>query len=228
MELWLEKLKSLKLLYAEDEEGIRKPMANTLAYYLKEVLEARDGEEALDIYYQQRPDIILTDLRMPRKDGLDMVKEIRKNDKKTPILMITAHTDKEYLLSAIELKIEKYLIKPIALNELLSGLRLCVSEIESGRSLFLECKNCKFDFKNRRILHEGGKETELTHKESDFLELLLRKKGMIVSYEEIELNVWKEEFMSIAALRTLVKSLRKKLPNSSIKNHSQTGYSFEV
>ena len=142
--------------------------------------------------------------------------------------MITAHTDKEYLLSAIELKIEKYLIKPIALNELLSGLRLCVSEIESGCSLFLECKNCKFDFKNRRILHEGGKETELTHKESDFLELLLRKKGMIVSYEEIELNVWKEEFMSIAALRTLVKSLRKKLPNSSIKNHSQTGYSFEV
>lgn len=228
MELWLEKLKSLKLLYAEDEEGIRKPMANTLAYYLKEVLEARDGEEALDIYYEQRPDIILTDLRMPRKDGLDMVKEIRKNDKKTPILMITAHTDKEYLLSAIELKIEKYLIKPIALNELLSGLRLCVSEIESGRSLFLECKNCKFDFKNRRILHEGGKETELTHKESDFLELLLRKKGMIVSYEEIELNVWKEEFMSIAALRTLVKSLRKKLPNSSIKNYSQTGYSFEV
>ena len=218
----------MKLLYAEDEEGIRKPMANTLAYYLKEVLEARDGEEALDIYYEQRPDIILTDLRMPRKDGLDMVKEIRKNDKKTPILMITAHTDKEYLLSAIELKIEKYLIKPIALNELLSGLRLCVSEIESGRSLFLECKNCKFDFKNRRILHEGGKETELTHKESDFLELLLRKKGMIVSYEEIELNVWKEEFMSIAALRTLVKSLRKKLPNSSIKNHSQTGYSFEV
>lgn len=207
MELWLEKLKSLKLLYAEDEEGIRKPMANTLAYYLKEVLEARDGEEALGIYYEQRPDIILTDLRMPRKDGLDMVKEIRKNDKKTPILMITAHTDKEYLLSAIELKIEKYLIKPIALNELLSGLRLCVSEIESGRSLFLECKNCKFDFKNRRILHEGGKETELTHKESDFLELLLRKKGMIVSYEEIELNVWKEEFMSIAALRTLVKSL---------------------
>ena len=203
-------------------------MANTLAYYLKEVLEARDGEEALDIYYEQRPDIILTDLRMPRKDGLDMVKEIRKNDKKIPILMITAHTDKEYLLSAIELKIEKYLIKPIALNELLSGLRLCVSEIESGRSLFLECKNCKFDFKNRRILHEGGKETELTHKESDFLELLLRKKGMIVSYEEIELNVWKEEFMSIAALRTLVKSLRKKLPNSSIKNHSQTGYSFEV
>ena len=228
MELWLEKLKSLRLLYTEDEEGIRKPIANSLSYYLKEVLEARDGEEALDIYYEQRPDIILTDLRMPRKDGLYMVKEIRKTDKKTPILLITAHTDKEYLLSAIELKIEKYLIKPIALDELLGALRLCVGEIESGRSLFLEYKNCKFDFNNKRIVYSNGSEVELTHKESDFLELLLRKKGMIVSYEEIELNVWKEEFMSIAALRTLIKSLRKKLPNSFIKNHSQTGYSFEI
>jgi len=228
MELWIEKLKTLRLLYAEDEEGIRKPMANTLSYYLKEVLEAKDGEEALDIYYEQRPDIILTDLRMPKKDGLFMVKEIRKSDKKTPILMITAHTDKEYLLSAIELKIEKYLIKPVALDELLSALKLCIEEIESDPSLYLECKNCKFDFKNKRIFLSDGKEVELAHKESDFLELLLRKKGLVVSYEEIEMNIWKEEFMSIAALRTLVKSLRKKLPSTFIKNHSQVGYSFEV
>lgn len=133
----MEKLKSLRLLYAEDEDGIRKPMANTLSYYLKEVIEARNGEEGLSLYDEQRPDIILTDLRMPVKDGLYMVKEIRKTDKKTPILMITAHTDKEYLLSAIELKIEKYLIKPVALDELLSALRLCIEEIESDRTLFL-------------------------------------------------------------------------------------------
>lgn len=226
MELWLEKLKSLRLLYAEDEEGIRKPMSNTLSYYLKEVLEARDGEEGLDLYYEQRPDIILTDLRMPRKDGLYMVKEIRKTDKKTPILMITAHTDKEYLLSAIELKIEKYLIKPVSLDELLSSLKLCVQEIESDRSVTFECAGCTFDFKNKRIVNDG-KEIEMTHKESDFLELLLRRKGLVVSYEEIEMSVWKEEYMSIAALRTLVKSLRKKLPNHLIKNHSQAGYSFE-
>ena len=73
MELWMEKLKSLRLLYAEDEDGIRKPMANTLSYYLKEVIEARNGEEGLSLYDEQRPDIILTDLRMPVKDGLYMV-----------------------------------------------------------------------------------------------------------------------------------------------------------
>ncbi len=229
MELWMEKLKSLRLLYAEDEDGIRKPMANTLSYYLKEVIEARNGEEGLSLYDEQRPDIILTDLRMPVKDGLYMVKEIRKTDKKTPILMITAHTDKEYLLSAIELKIEKYFIKPVALDELLSALRLCIEEIESDRTLFFECGGCKFDFKNKLIIHEDGNEIELTHKEADFLELLLRKKRLIVSYEEIEMSVWKEEFMSIAALRTLVKTLRRKLKNNHfIKNHSQTGYSFEA
>lgn len=227
MELWLEKLKQLTILYAEDEEGIRIPMANSLGYYFKEVYEAKNGEDGLKIYDNKRPDIILTDLRMPVKDGLYMVKEIRKSDKKTPILMITAHTDKEYLLSAIELKIEKYLIKPVSLDELLAALRLCIEDIESERTLFFEYGGCKFDLKNRILIDTKGEAIELTHKESDFLSLMLRKKGMVVSYEEIEMNVWKEEFMSIAALRTLVKSLRKKLKQNHIKNHSQTGYSFE-
>lgn len=227
MELWLEKLKQLTLLYAEDEEGIRKPMANSLGYYFKEVYEAHNGASGLEIYDNKRPDIILTDLRMPVKDGLYMVKEIRKIDKKTPILMITAHTDKEYLLSAIELKIEKYLIKPVALDELLAALRLCIEDLESERTLFFEYSGCKFDLKNRMLIDPDGTQIEITHKESDFLSLLLRKKGLVVSYEEIEMSVWKEEFMSIAALRTLVKSLRKKLKHTSIKNHSQAGYSFE-
>lgn len=228
MELWLEKLKNLTLLYAEDEEGIRKPMANSLGYYFKEVIEAKNGEDGLSMYDVKHPDIILTDLRMPIRDGLYMVKEIRKYDKKTPIVMITAHTDKEYLLSAIDLKIEKYLIKPVALDELLSALHLCIEEIESDRTVFFECSGCKFDFKNRIIVHEDGEEIELTQKEADFLELLLRKKGFIVSYDEIEMSVWKKEFMSIAALRTLVKTLRKKLHGNLIKNHSLAGYSFEA
>ena len=228
MELWLEKLKTMTLLYAEDEEGIRKPMANSLSYYLKEVIEAGNGEEGLEKYDIKRPDIILTDLRMPVRDGLYMVKEIRKNDRKTPILMITAHTDKEYLLSAIELKIEKYLIKPVALDELLSALKMCVEEIEMDRTLFFECGGYKFDFKNRLLVQTNGQSLELTHKESDFLELLLRKKRLIVSYSEIETNVWKEEYMSIAALRTLVKTLRKKMGNNFIKNHALAGYSFEA
>lgn len=228
MELWYEKLKKMTLLYAEDENGIRKHMKDSLEYYLKEVIEASNGEECLEMYYKKRPDIILTDLRMPVQDGLYMVREIRKIDKKTPILMITAHTDKEYLLSAIELKIEKYLIKPVTLDELLSALHLCIEEIESEHSVLLDYKGCKFDFVNHLCILSNTEKVELTLKESSFLELLLRKKGMIVSYEEIERSVWREDFMSIAALRTLVKILRKKLPNNYIKNHSLVGYSFEI
>ena len=228
MELWLEKLKHVTLLYVEDEEGIRKPMSNTLSYYLKEVYEANNGEEGLRLYDEKCPDIILTDLRMPVCDGLHMVKEIRSNDKKTPIVMITAHTDKEYLLSAIDLKIEKYLIKPVSLDELLAALKLCIDEVESTKSIYLECGGYRFDLKNRMVLLADNTELELTQKESDFLALLLRKKGLVVSYDEIEQSVWKDEFMSIAALRTLVKTLRKKLGGHPIKNHSQAGYSFET
>ena len=78
----MEKLKSLRLLYAEDEDGIRKPMANTLSYYLKEVIEARNGEEGLSLYDEQRPDIILTDLRMPVKMGFIWLKKFVKPIKK--------------------------------------------------------------------------------------------------------------------------------------------------
>ncbi|MBN1839740.1 MAG: response regulator [Campylobacterales bacterium] len=226
MDIWLEKLKDLRLLYAEDEEGIRKPMANSLGYYFKEVFEVKNGEEALDCYYEHHPDIILTDLRMPRKDGLEMAKEIRQNDKKIPIIMITAHTDKEYLLSAIDLKIEKYLIKPVALDELLSALKVCVEEIEADKPLYIEYAQYRFDFKNHLAMPKEGEKIELTQKEADFLLLVIRKKGLIVSYEEIEMRVWKEEFMSIAALRTLVKTLRKKLEGLALKNHSQMGYSL--
>ena len=227
MQPWLEKLKNLTLLYAQDEDGIRKPMSNTLSYYLKKVYEAKDGHKALELYYEHRPDIILTDLRMPVLNGLNMAKEIRKSDKKTPILMITAHTDKEYLLSAIELKIEKYLIKPLGLEELLAALMSCVEELEQDRVLFLRCGVWQVDFNNRVVMHDDGSTEELTSKETDFLEILLRKKGMVVSYEEIEMSVWKEKFMSMAALRSLVKGLRIKLKTNLIKNHSQSGYSFE-
>ncbi|WP_332445192.1 response regulator transcription factor [Wolinella succinogenes] len=226
MEAWQESLKNLTLLYVEDEEGIRRPMVDTLSYYLKEVYEAEDGEAGLECYYTHRPDIIFTDLKMPHRDGLWMVREIRKHDKHTPIAMITAHSDKEYLLSAVELKMEKYLIKPIALEELLHVLRLCIEDIEEERGIVLECGSVRFDLKNHLFIKEE-RETPLTQKESDFLALLLRKKGQLIPYEEIESQVWRGEFMSTDALRTLVKNLRKKLGIPCIKNHSLAGYSFE-
>ena len=104
---YLNKLKSLTILYAEDEIGIRKNIADSLSYYAKEVYEANDGEEAYELYLEKKPDIILSDIHMPKINGIEFVKKIRSLNREVPVIMITAHTDKEYLLEAVELHMEK-------------------------------------------------------------------------------------------------------------------------
>ena len=105
-----------KILYAEDEEGIRENIADSLGYYVKEVYQASNGAEAFDIYEEKKPDIILSDIHMPILNGIDFVKKVRLTNRTIPIVMITAHTDKEYLLEAVELHMEKYIVKPIELE----------------------------------------------------------------------------------------------------------------
>ena len=106
--LLVEKMKTLTVLYAEDEEGIRNNVAKTLRYYVKNVIEATNGEEALAFYRKEKPDIIFTDIMMPGNiDGIELVRQIRKEDTKIPIVMITAHTDKKYLLKAVPLHLEQ-------------------------------------------------------------------------------------------------------------------------
>ena len=123
------KLQNLTLLYAEDEEGIRKNIADSLSYYVKEVIEASNGVDAFELYSQRKPDIILSDIHMPILNGLEFVKKVRQEDKKIPIIMITAHTDKEYLLEAVELKMEKYIVKPIELEVLFGVFKKCLESI---------------------------------------------------------------------------------------------------
>lgn len=90
-----EKLKTVTLLYVEDEEGIRKNIADSLRYYLKDVYEASNGEEGYLIYKEKSPSIILSDIHMSILNGVEFIKKVRENDRSTPVVMMTAYTDKE-------------------------------------------------------------------------------------------------------------------------------------
>ena len=124
--LFLERLKTLKILYAEDEEGIRENVAASLRYYVKEVIEAENGKMALELYETKHPDIVITDILMPLMNGIDLVKQIRKKDQTTPIVIISAHTDKEYLLNVVNLHLEHYVIKPVTFNDIMMVLSQCL------------------------------------------------------------------------------------------------------
>ncbi len=221
-----QKLKNLTILYAEDEEVIRKNVAQTLRYYAKEVIEAKDGIEAYELYKKHDIDILYTDVLMPNLNGIDLVQKIRHEDKNIAIVMVTAHTDKEYLLQAVELHLEQYIVKPMSLKTLKSSLVKCVEKI--SHSIIKELPNgFKYDFDLKSFIHEQNL-IKLTKKEAAFFELLLKNSHRVVTYDEIEQEVWQDDFMSELALKSLVRNLRVKFNKQQIKNHSRIGYKLEI
>lgn len=220
----IEKLQSLTLLYAEDEVGLRQNIADSLRYYLKEVYEANDGKEAYDIYSEKKPDIILSDIHMPNVNGLEFVKKVRQTNRNIPIVMITAHTDKEYLLEAVELHMEKYIVKPIELEPLFEVLEKCVEVLDLNKEIVLEVdKNYIYDYDKKELKYKN-ENIILNKKEMMFLEVLISNQNRIVNYEELQDKVWGDDIMTDSALRSLVRNLRKKLPTDLIFNLSGVGY----
>jgi len=222
--IFLEKLKTLTVLYAEDEKGIRKKISDSLRYYVKEVIEAENGEIALKLYKEYRPDILFTDIMMPKLDGIALVRSIRKGDTKTPIVMITAHTDKEYLLRAVDLHLEQYIIKPINLTDLKHALHKCLDAISDNHAFIVDLAgHYSYDFDNK-VLTCADKVIKLSKKEMAFLELLLQNRHRVVTYSELQNYIWQDEIMSDYALKSLVRNIRYKFPKDYIKNLSGVGY----
>lgn len=220
------KLKALTILYAEDEIGIRKNIMKTLSYYAKEVYEASNGKEALDLYEEKKPDIILSDIHMPIMDGIEFIKKVRVKDKKTPVVMITAHTDKKYLLEAVELHMEKYIVKPINTRMLFEVLGKCINSLNINHIETLLCdKNYSYNFEKKKLIYKN-EIILLNKKEVLFIELLVNNQNRVVKYEEIQDKVWQDNVMTDNALRSVVLHLRKKLPTNIINNLSGIGYNF--
>lgn len=222
----LEKLQSLSILYAEDEVGIRENISDSLAYYVKNVYQASNGEEAFELYIDKKPDIILSDIHMPILNGIEFVKKVREIDRNIPIVMITAHTDKEYLLEAVELRMEKYIVKPIELEVLLEILKKCLETININKKVVLGIDTSYVYDYDKKELRYKDEIVLLNKKEISFFELLIKNQNRIVSYEELQEKVWIDDVMTDSALRSLVRNLRKKLPTDIIFNLSGIGYRF--
>jgi len=224
----MEMFKSLNVLYAEDEDFIRENSVEALEFMSMNVTAVSNGEDAYKEYLKNKPDIIITDIEMATLNGLDLVEKIRENDKYTQIIITTAYTNTEYFLKAVELNLVRYLLKPISLNDLKNSLSICVENIE-----YIDEKLNKYfnenDYYNltQRRLYRNGQIIKLDYHEREFLELLLRNHHQIVTYSQMEKQVW-DNNMSSAAVRSLVRNLRKKLPCDVIENISKIGYKIII
>ncbi len=218
------KLKNLTILYVEDEEMIRQNAVEYLSRICDNVLEAKDGLEALEVYRKNRPNIIISDIKMPKMNGLAMAKEIRKEDKETPIIIATAHTETNYLLQAVELQLIKYIVKPITSAKLQKALSLSLDYLNEKESNVININEVTlYDILNKSLFIKN-RIIKLTKNEQLLLHLLATNRQRVVNYEEIENTIWAYEGMSMDALRSLVRVLRKKLEGDFVENISGIGY----
>ncbi len=218
------KLKNLTILYVEDEEMIRQNAVEYLSRICDNVLEAKDGLEALEVYRKNRPNIIISDIKMPKMNGLNMAKEIRKEDKETPVIIATAHTETNYLLQAVELQLIKYIVKPITSAKLQKALSLSLDYLNEKESNVVNINEVTlYDILNKSLFINNNI-VKLTKNEQLLLHLLATNRQRVVNYEEIENTIWAYEGMSMDALRSLVRVLRKKLEGDFVENISGIGY----
>lgn len=221
-------LRSLNILYIEKEEELREHIVDALEFMSMNVTSVSCPDEAYNIYISELPDIIISDIEMPLKDGSNLLEKIRQNDNDILIIITTTNTKTEYFLKAIELNLVKYLLRPISLNDIKNTLILCIKKIEekSDNSVKYFNKNDYYDL-SKRLLFVNKKTIRLDPHERELLELLLCKNNNIVTYSKIDEEIWNSN-MSSAAIRSLVRNLRKKLPNDVLENISKIGYKINI
>jgi len=147
------KILPISILYAEDKISIRKAYGEVLKTIAEDVYIAENGKKGLDIFNKKRPDLVITDLNMPEMGGLEMIKEIRKRNKDTRIIIMTAHDAKENFLQAIDHKVRGYLMKPVEHDELERQVRVL------GREIMLE-KSMEEQLRRRQEAEQALKESE--------------------------------------------------------------------
>ncbi|WP_164885259.1 response regulator transcription factor [Geovibrio thiophilus] len=218
------KLRKYSVLYAEDDEGIRKSYEMILKKLCGSLRCASDGNEAFALYTEKRPDILIADIKMPYTDGMQLVTKIRRFDKELRILLTTAYTDEQYTLQAIELDISRYLVKPVMLEDLRGALYKCVRELEEKNPEQICFENGLIYNIPLKSISSGEGEIPLTNIESRIMEILIENRGRIVRYEKFESEIWRNEYMSKETLRSHIKFLRKKIGTDIIKSAKGLGY----
>lgn len=223
----LDILANKSVLYAEDEYGIRKNIEEILNIFFQKVTAVSDGLKALYEFKTNSYDMLIFDISMPNLDGLETIKKIRKTNRKIPIIILSAHTEQEYLWKAIDLKITKYLKKPYNRRSFTEALKVAALELVDYNLDIKLTKEYTYN-PSTKTIYNTNFFTKLSKNESTFLEYLIKNKNKIVTFDSIYGSVWGDKIPSKDALKFLVKELRKKIGKDLIKNVYGIGYILKM
>ncbi len=210
-------------MLVEDEAKLAGLLKSTIGESFYRFSIAENGREGLELFQKTRPDIVITDIMMPEKNGLEMAREIKQIDVEIPIIILSAFSEKEKFLDAIDVGVVKYFLKPFDPEELLDYIE-SLEPMFQARSLQLA--NEFVYNRASRSLYKKHRYIALTKKEHAFLQLLIEQydQGSVVAdYETIKNTVWGKS-VSDERLRTFVRRFREKTSKDLIQNIKEEGY----
>jgi two-component system copper resistance phosphate regulon response regulator CusR len=181
----------MRILVIEDQRKIAQALREGLEAQSYSVSLASTGEEGFYLLNSEEFDLVVLDLMLPGRDGLEVLKTIRKTGRHTPVLILTARDTVEDRVLGLEAGADDYLIKPFAFPELLARIRVLLRRNVSTAATELKVADLKMDLIARRV-SRAGRPVELTVREFSLLECLLRNQGQVVSREMLARDVWKE------------------------------------
>lgn len=209
-----------KILIIEDERELINGLRLNLEFEGYEVISAEDGEEGLERALKDAPDLILLDIMLPKKDGLDVCREIRRQNLTTPIIMLTAKGEEVDKVVGLEIGADDYITKPFSLKELLARikaqLRRGKRETRSVPSIY-QFNDIEIDFIHFKIRRDG-KEFDLTSLEVEILKHFVAHRGEVVSRDDLLDKIWgHEKYPSTRTIDNHILKLRKKLERDPAK-----------
>ena len=223
-------MSNIQILVVDDESRMRKLVKDFLQREGYSVLEAGDGMEAMDIFYEQKIDLVILDVMMPRMDGWQTCREIRR-DSTVPIIMLTARSEERDELQGFELGVDEYISKPFSPKILVARVGALLKRIYgTDAEEKMEAGGIELD-KAAHQVQVDGKSIDLSYKEFELLTYFLENQGIALSREKILNNVWNYDYFGDArTIDTHVKELRNKLGDKGnyIKTIWGMGYKFEV
>ena len=223
----------MKIQVVDDDIELRRLIAFTLRESGYFIVEAGDGETALKVFDEEQPDLVLLDVNMPRANGFEVLKRLRENGARTPVMMLTVRAAEEDQVRGLDLGADDYLAKPFSPRTLLARVRALLRRLADAREAKLDAGDLALDPENRGVRVRGADPVRLTALEWRLLQLLVANAGHTLPTERLSVHVWgRRGTGDRQMLKQLVHRLRRKIEKDPadpryLKTVSGVGYVLE-
>jgi two-component system, OmpR family, response regulator VanR len=222
--------KNLNILYIEDNISVQKQTTKMLESIFNKIYIANNGKEALELFEKENLyNLVITDIEMPLLDGISFIEEIRKYNKKIPIIVLSAHDNKNYFLKTINAGIDGYILKPYTLEQIVQTLEYIIDKYDMQK-IFENLIKLDFNFtwdRHKRQLYKDDFQIRLSKNEAKLFHLFIETNSMIKTYEEIEYYLFDDCDDNTKKIRNLIGRLKIKLEYDLFDTIYSYGYSLK-